>query len=372
MRRVLTAALASVSLALLPAAAGPPVVADPPGAADPSGVADPPGAADSSGAADPSGAADGAPERQFDFWVGEWSVLNRHMGPDGEWRDGDTTRARITPVCGGAAILEEWAGPFRGGFQNGFSLRAWDPAQDRWVLLLSWTMDGNSTFGRLTGTFRHGRGEFFAGGGGNLTRYTFSDALADSVRWDSARSQDGGRSWSTDWIMEFARTRPASEVTQDELFGTDWTEGEVSPHPEARALDGMLGTWSGVETVEAVGGASVAREARVRCKLLNKDCLVLELVETRMPGDEEWDERLSVRGFVPSASRWESWRLSKRDTTLRRSIGTETREGFEFRSEDGWLERVVLLGDGRRVTELEVRRGSELERRTLELERDPR
>ena len=101
--------------------------------------------------------------RQFDFWIGEWAVQNRHLQPDGEWRDGDVTRARITPVCGGRAVLEEWAGPFGGSFMNGFSLRAWNPAAEQWALLLFWTTDGNSTFGQLTGTFRHGRGEFFTG-----------------------------------------------------------------------------------------------------------------------------------------------------------------------------------------------------------------
>ena len=87
------------------------------------------------------------PHRQFDFWVGEWSVQNRHMGADGSWSEGDVTRARITPVCGGKAVLEEWAGPFRGTFMNGFSLRAWDEREGRWTLLLNWTTDGNGSFG---------------------------------------------------------------------------------------------------------------------------------------------------------------------------------------------------------------------------------
>ncbi len=257
------------------------------------------------------------PRRQFDFWVGEWSVQNRHLQPDGSWRDGDVTRARITPVCGGTAVLEEWAGDFRGAFMNGFSLRAWDPDREDWALLLFWTTDGNGGFGTLRGRFRHGRGEFFAGSGATRTRYTFSDALPDSVRWDSARTTDAGVSWKTDWIMEFSRTRAADEVTQDALFATPWTEGELSPHAAARALDGMLGTWSGTQT-RADG---TERAARLRCKLLNRDCLVLDVLATRPAGAEAWDERLAVRAFVPGAGAWERWTVRSNDSRLRRATG---------------------------------------------------
>lgn len=256
------------------------------------------------------------PAREFDFWIGEWSVQNRHMNAEGVWGDGDRTRARITPVCSGAAVLEEWAGPLHGKFMNGFSLRAFDPELQRWRLLLFWTTDGNSNFGQLQGSFRHGRGEFFAPlTGMQRTRYTFSDGLPNSVRWDSARTSDGGVTWKTDWIMEFSRTRPAAQVTQDRLFDVAWTEGRLSPHPEARQLDWMLGSWSG----EQVDERDQVREARLRCKTLDKDCLILDLLETRPEAGADWEERLAVRGFEAGPRRWTSWSLSEMDPRLRSS-----------------------------------------------------
>ncbi|MHC4381010.1 MAG: hypothetical protein ACYSU1_07965, partial [Planctomycetota bacterium] len=45
------------------------------------GAASPPAAAPA--AQDPAPAVD--PARQFDFWVGEWQVQNRHLQPDGTW-----------------------------------------------------------------------------------------------------------------------------------------------------------------------------------------------------------------------------------------------------------------------------------------------
>ena len=50
------------------------------------------------------------PERYFDFWLGEWSVLNRKLDRRGNWRDAGDAVARIQPVAGGAAVLEQWTG----------------------------------------------------------------------------------------------------------------------------------------------------------------------------------------------------------------------------------------------------------------------
>ena len=315
---------------------------------------------------------DPAPKRQFDFWIGEWSVLNRHMDGSGRWAEGDTTRARITPVCGGSAVLEEWAGPFRGTFQNGFSLRAWDPERERWTLLLFWTTTGHGSFGTMSGSFRHGRGEFVSNPGGRQRmRYTFSDALADTVRWDSSATSDGGVTWKTDWIMEFSRTRAADEVTQDNLFDVEWTTGKISPNPQARELDWMLGTWSGTQTADGV-----EREARLRCKLLNKDCLVLDLLETRSAGDEDWDEALTVRGFEQRTSAWGAWSVTETDTVLRRSQGRRTGERLSFVREeaDGTVVEEYLIREGDDRMRIEVMRispeGDEHEITTV-LERAP-
>ena len=68
---------------------------------------------------------------------------------------------------------------------------------------------------------------------------------ADSLPW--RRSPYAGVTWKTDWIMEFTRTRAASEVTQDELFATDWNAGALSPRQEARGLDWLLGSWTGTQ-----------------------------------------------------------------------------------------------------------------------------
>ena len=273
------------------------------------------------------------------------------MNAQGAWRSGDTTRARITPVCGGKAILEEWAGTLHGSFMNGFSLRAYDPVRKDWDLLLFWTTDGNGGFGRLRGTFRHGRGEFFDRTDGLArTRYSFSDGLSNSVRWDSATTIDGGIAWKTDWIMEFSRTRAAAAVTQDALFESEWTTGTVSPHAEARQLDGLLGVWAGTQ----ITPEGDELEARLRCKRLNKDCLILDLLETRAPGSRDWDERLTVRGFESRTASWAAWTVTEQDSTLRPSKGTLQGATMEFAREPEGGTRIMEWIDLSAADEIQI------------------
>lgn len=63
------------------------------------------------------------PERRaFDFWIGEWEVLD----PDGR-RVGRNT---ITSLFDGCALLEEWRGE---SGHRGMSLNAWSPRTRAWL-----------------------------------------------------------------------------------------------------------------------------------------------------------------------------------------------------------------------------------------------
>ncbi len=79
-----------------------------------------------------------AGHRQFDFWVGRWSVFT----PDGKLA-GDN---EIEVIEGGCALLEHWRG--NGGF-TGTSLNHWDPASGQWHQ--HWVDNQGGTL-RLAGT----------------------------------------------------------------------------------------------------------------------------------------------------------------------------------------------------------------------------
>jgi hypothetical protein len=42
-----------------------------------------------------------------------------------------------------------------------------------------------------------------------VVRYIWSDITPNSAKWQQAFSDDGGKIWETNWIMEFHRIVPA-------------------------------------------------------------------------------------------------------------------------------------------------------------------
>ena len=62
------------------------------------------------------------------------------------------------------------------------------------------------------GSFKDGRGEFYDQemfeGRSIFVRYVWSDLKPNSCRWEQAFSTDGGKTWETNWIMEFTRAAP--------------------------------------------------------------------------------------------------------------------------------------------------------------------
>jgi hypothetical protein len=70
--------------------------------------------------------------RQFDFWVGDWEVLDA----DGRLVGHNS----ITRLFGGRALAERWSGS---SGVDGASLSAWDAARGRWHQ--TWTDSTGST-----------------------------------------------------------------------------------------------------------------------------------------------------------------------------------------------------------------------------------
>jgi hypothetical protein len=69
----------------------------------------------------------------------------------------------------------------------------------------------DSFFGVPTmGAFTRGRGEFFSQElfekKSIFVRFVWTPGSLDTCRWEQAFSADGGKTWETNWIMEFRRT----------------------------------------------------------------------------------------------------------------------------------------------------------------------
>jgi hypothetical protein len=127
-----------------------------------------------------------APEyRQFDFWLGEWNVLQA----------GKTAGInRITPLLGGCAVREDWKGV---SGLTGTSLNMWDSARKRWTQ--TWVDDkGNILFlvGGLQGPKMVLEGDTPDGKGGTVKNRITWTPLPAGLRqvWETSKD---GKTWET-------------------------------------------------------------------------------------------------------------------------------------------------------------------------------
>jgi hypothetical protein len=157
---------------------------------------------------DPKGASD------FDFLIGSWSVQHRQrkrrLADNDEWIEFSGT-VRAETLLGGAGNMDDNILDHPGGAYRAATLRAFDPASATWSI---WWLDGR-TPGRLdppmVGVFSGGVGTFYGDdlfeGRPIRVRFLWNAIAHERCRWEQAFSCDGGKTWETNWIMEFsART----------------------------------------------------------------------------------------------------------------------------------------------------------------------
>jgi hypothetical protein len=151
-------------------------------------------------------AADGA--RDFDFLMGRWTVHNRKLKARlqgcTEWLEFTATNdARL--LLGGLGNEDEFR--TEDGF-IGMSLRFYAPAQARWAI--HWVDNRRGTLEpAVYGSFSDGVGRFEGTdtfeGRPIRVRFLWSGTRTATPRWEQAFSEDGGRSWETNWVMDFTR-----------------------------------------------------------------------------------------------------------------------------------------------------------------------
>jgi len=126
--------------------------------------------------------------RQFDFWIGEWDVVNEKGEPAG--------RNRIESALGGCVLQEHWEGV---GGSRGTSLNVYDAAFSRWHQ--TW-VDGRGGLLELDGGLVGGamvlsgsRPSEKEKGKTVRHRITWTPLAPDRVRqlWES--SSNGGTKW---------------------------------------------------------------------------------------------------------------------------------------------------------------------------------
>ena len=151
--------------------------------------------------------------RDFDFLMGKWRIKHRRLTNP---LSGSTVwyafegEAEAKRIWGGGDNIDEVSGDAPQGRIRGMTLRLYDRSSRQWRLYWA-NMATGVLETPVVGGFRDGKGEFYDqelfNGRTVFVRYTWSDIESDSCRWEQAFSADGGKTWETNWIMEFTRSQ---------------------------------------------------------------------------------------------------------------------------------------------------------------------
>lgn len=137
-----------------------------------------------------------SPERQLDFWVGEWDV---------SWGEDQHGTNRVERILDGKVIQENIDGrpamPFRGK-----SLSVYNTRLGRWQQ--TW-VDTEGNYWHFNGGLEDDRfvlaTEDVVDDKPVHLRMVFYDIAAESLKWRWERSEDGGQTWELRWLIHYRR-----------------------------------------------------------------------------------------------------------------------------------------------------------------------
>jgi hypothetical protein len=94
------------------------------------------------------------------------------------------------------------------GTVHAISLRLFNPQSKQWSI--HWSTDKMGALDiPMIGGFKDGLGQLYAqeinDGKHVYSRFIWSKITANSCQWEQAVSDDGGKTWETNWIMAFER-----------------------------------------------------------------------------------------------------------------------------------------------------------------------
>ena len=147
----------------------------------------------------------------FDFLVGSWKVhhhiLKGRLKGSTEWMEveGNTIDRKI---LNGIGNMDDNIIHMPSGLVHAITLRLYNPESKEWSIY--WSTDKNGILDvPVIGSFKDGIGEFYSQelfeGRHIYNRFIWSKITADSAQWEQAHSEDGGRTWEINWVMNFER-----------------------------------------------------------------------------------------------------------------------------------------------------------------------
>ncbi|HZZ93767.1 MAG TPA: NIPSNAP family protein [Usitatibacter sp.] len=148
----------------------------------------------------------------FDFLAGSWTGTSRRLAHRGvgsaDW-ESFPLESRMQPLLGGLVNAEEVSFPTRG--TSGVTLRTFDTAKKQWAIYWVNSRDGvlqPPVFGGFDGDVGLFYGEDVDAGRPVKAAFRWTRMGPNAARWEQAFSYDGGKTWETNWVMEFERSAP--------------------------------------------------------------------------------------------------------------------------------------------------------------------
>lgn len=146
--------------------------------------------------------------RDFDFLHGCWDVAHRRLANHGgnEWTEFAGT-ADTRPVLGGLCNVEEHH--IEGSDASGIALRCFDRNANDWLIYWVSERDGllqPPVRGGFDGDIGLFEGHDTFNGQPIKVKFTWRKVSATRAQWEQAFSFDGGKSWETNWKMDFRRS----------------------------------------------------------------------------------------------------------------------------------------------------------------------
>lgn len=147
----------------------------------------------------------------FDFLVGSWKVQHRRLRErlkgSTDWEEFQGT-STFRKILGGVGNFDENVMYRESGRMEGVSLRLFNPQAQEWCIY--WASHLSTFLDVPTiGKFKDGRGEFYCqdthDGKHVFCRFIWSEITPNTCHWEQALSEDGGKTWETNWLMEFTR-----------------------------------------------------------------------------------------------------------------------------------------------------------------------
>jgi hypothetical protein len=170
----------------------------------------PPVWADAKSSSQPAGK-DG--QHDFDWEFGAWkTTVKRRLRPltgSQDWVEYEGTTT-VSKVWSGRANLVELDVNGPAGRIEALSLRLYNPEARQWSLNFS-NINGGTMATPTVGEFKNGRGEFYShetlGARSILVRFVISEFSRESAHFEQSFSDDGGKTWETNWIAVDTRLK---------------------------------------------------------------------------------------------------------------------------------------------------------------------